>query len=280
MWKRTHHAGWTLMMIMLVVAVLLAACGSKSDNAGAGSSSAAPKPSASSNQASSSKPKAETKTLRIGNIYNENHPTGMAALKFAELVKEKTGGEIEIVHFPSEQLGSEAEMVEGVNIGAIDMTITGTGVAGNFLKEYQIFPLVYIAKDMEHLNRILQGELGQELSQKFLDKTGSRVLASNWIREPRVLFGKKPVNTLEDLKGFRIRVPEQPVWIKSWERLGASPTPIALGELYSSIEMGIVDGAETGISYYSTNGFQNVAPYVMMYWNRTLFSSTKVCSKN
>ncbi|MBP1933256.1 TRAP transporter substrate-binding protein [Ammoniphilus resinae] len=203
-------------------------------------------------------------TLQFGNIYNEDHPSGKAALKFIELVKEKTNGEVAIEHFPSEQLGSESEMLESVKMGALDMSISGTGIAGKFQKQYQIFPLVYITKDMEQLNHIMNSPLGEEMANKFLEENGARVLASNWIREPRVLFGTKPVKTLEDLKGFRIRVPEQPVWIKSWERLGASPTPIALGELYTSIDSGIIDGAETGISYYSSNGFQNIAPYVML----------------
>jgi TRAP-type C4-dicarboxylate transport system substrate-binding protein len=111
------------------------------------------------------------------------------------------------------------------------------------------------------LDRVLQGPLGQEMADKFMKVTGSRVLATNWYREPRYLYGTKPVKTLDDLKGFRVRTPEVPVYLKSWQKLGASTMPIALSEVYSAIQSGAIDGAETTISYYVSNGINKIAPY-------------------
>lgn len=199
-------------------------------------------------------------TLRFGTIFADNTPTGKAVAKFAQIVKQKTNGEIEVLHYPSQQLGTEQEMVESVNMGALEMTSPSTGIAGLFQKDYLIFPLAFVINDQDMLDRVLSGPLGKEMADKFLAKTGSRILASNWYREPRYLYGRKPVKQLEDLKGFRVRTPENPAYLKSWQRLGASPTPIALGEVYTAIQSGAIDGAETTLSTYVT--LYKVAPYL------------------
>jgi tripartite ATP-independent transporter DctP family solute receptor len=187
---------------------------------------------------------------------------GIAVAKFTEIVKDKTNGQIEVVHFPSSQLGTEQEMVESVNMGALDMTAPSTGIAGLFQKDFLIFPLAFVINDWDMLDRVLEGPLGQDMTDKFLNATGSRILATNWYREPRYLYGNKAIKTLDDLKGFRVRTPENPVYLKSWQRLGASTMPIALGEVYSAIQSGAIDGAETTISYYVTNGINKIAPYI------------------
>jgi tripartite ATP-independent transporter DctP family solute receptor len=202
--------------------------------------------------------------LRFGSIYADETPMGRAVATFAKLVAERTNGEIVINHFPAEQLGTEQEMVESTGMGAIDLTAPGSALCGLFQPQYLIFPLCYVIDDWEHLDRVMTSELGKEMADKFLKVTGARVLASNWYREPRYLYGSKPVRKLDDLKGFRVRVPENPSWVKSWQKLGASPTPMALGEVYTGIQTGALDGAETTISYYTSNGINNVAPYFML----------------
>jgi len=207
---------------------------------------------------------AAARTLRFGTIYADETPMGRAVKTFAELVKEKTNGEILVNHYPAEQLGTEQEMVESTGMGAIDMTAPGSALCGLFQPQYLIFPLCYVIDDWEHLDRVMTSDLGKEMADKFLDVTGARVLASNWYREPRYLYGSRPVRKLEDLKGFRVRVPENPSWVKSWQKLGASPTPMALGEVYTGIQTGALDGAETTISFYTSNGVNKVAPYLML----------------
>ncbi len=207
---------------------------------------------------------AAPRELKFGTIYADNTPTGKAALTFAELVKQKTNGELIVHHYPAEQLGTEQEMVESTGMGAMDFTAPGSALCGLFQKQYLIFPLAYVIDDLEHLDRVMNSDLGKEMSDKFLEATGARVLASNWYREPRYLYGSRPVPTLEELKGFRVRVPENPTWVRAWQRLGAAPTPMALGEVYTGIQTGALDGAETTLSYYTSNGIYNVAPYFML----------------
>lgn len=207
---------------------------------------------------------AEPRTLRFGTIYADNTPTGKAALTFAELVKQKTNGELIIHHYPAEQMGTEQEMVESVGMGALDFTAPGSALCGLFQKQFLIFPLAYVIDDLEHLDKVMNSELGAEMNKKFTEATGARVLASNWYREPRYLYGSREVKNLDDLKGFRVRVPENPTWVRAWQRLGAAPTPMALGEVYTGIQTGALDGAETTLSFYTSNGIYNVAPFFMM----------------
>ncbi len=202
--------------------------------------------------------------VRFATIYPPKAPTGIASDYFAKLVKEKSKGEIDVQVFPSGQLGGEAQLVESVKIGAVEMSNPGTGICGRIQKEYLIFPLVYLFNDWDHLTKVTEGPIGQELAAKFLKSTGIRVLTSNWFREPRFLYGKRPVHKLEDLKGFRVRVPETAIWIAGWKRLGATPTPIALKELYTSLQQGVVDGCELTISYCYFNGIHRVAKNVML----------------
>lgn len=202
--------------------------------------------------------------IRFGSIYSKGSPTGDTAIYLEGLIERESNNSIDLQIFPAEQLGTEEEMIQSVSIGALEMTIPGTGTAGRFQPEYLIFPLVFTFADWDHLSRVVEGPIGEELAEKFLETTGARVLASNWFREPRFLFGTRPVNKLEDLNNFAIRVPENAIWIQGWKRLGALPLPIALRETYTAIQQGAIDGCETTISYGYTNGFHRVAKNVMI----------------
>jgi tripartite ATP-independent transporter DctP family solute receptor len=202
--------------------------------------------------------------IRFGSLYSEGTPTGDTAIYLEELIESRSEGSIDFQIYPAEQMGTEEEMVQSVSIGALEMTIPGTGIAGRFLREYLIFPLVFTFEDWRHLSRVVEGPIGDELAQKFLQATGAQVLASNWFREPRFLFGTRPVRKLEDLQNFTIRVPENPIWIEGWKRLGAAPMPIALGETYTALQQGAINGCETTISYGYNNGFHKIAPYLML----------------
>lgn len=203
--------------------------------------------------------------LKLGHIWAADGPPSAEASKiFAKKVAEKTNGTVKIDIFPAQALGSEEEMIESVSIGALDMSLSGAGVAGRFQKQYSFSPVAYLIEDWDHLERMMRGALGKEMEEKFLKNTGARVLSSLWVRPPRVLFSSKPVRSINDLKGIRIRVPEHPAWIASWKKLGASPTPMPLAELFLALEQGIVDAGETDIAYAYPQGFHKVAPYFML----------------
>ena len=202
--------------------------------------------------------------LSFGTIYADTTVTGMTALKFKELIEEKSNGAITVTIYPSSQLGTEQELVESVDMGALDITIPATGICGNFAKSLQIFTLPYVVDDWNHLDRVMNGEIGDSLSAQLEDATNVKVLARNWYRQPRSLYGTKLFTSLADLKGFRVRVPENTTYVEGWKALGASPVSMTLSEVYSGLQTGAVDGAETTIDSFITNGYYSVCKYYYM----------------
>ncbi len=202
--------------------------------------------------------------LSFATIYADTTVTGMTALRFKELLEEKSNGAITVTIYPSSQLGTEQEQVESVNMGAIDLTIPATGICGNFAKSLQIFTLPYVIDDWDHLDKVINGPIGDELASQFEDATNIRVLARNWYRQPRSLYGTKQLDSLADLKGFRVRVPENTTYVEGWKALGASPVSLTLSEVYSGLQTGAVDGAETTIDSFINNGYYSVCKYYYM----------------
>lgn len=201
-------------------------------------------------------------TLKLGHVANPEKPYAIGAVKFAELVKEKTKGEVEIQIFPSSQLGNQRDLVEGLTFGTVDMTLTSTAVLANFLPKMAIFDLPFIFRDIPHTYKALD-TVGMEMD-KELEPTGLKLLAffENGVRH--LTNNVRPVKTPEDMKGLKIRVMEQPVYIEMMNALGANPTPMAFGELFTALQQGTVDGQENPVSHIWTKRFFEVQKYISL----------------
>ncbi|MBX4146971.1 TRAP transporter substrate-binding protein [Paenibacillus lautus] len=200
--------------------------------------------------------------LRLGHITGESDPWHLGALKFAELVKEKTGGEIEVEVYASSMLGNDRDLIEGMQIGSVDFALPA-GVLSNFYSPYAILELPYLFRDKQHLENVLYGEVGNELKQSLLDNAEVRGLEF-WMRTPRELTANKKIETPNDLRGLKIRVPEIPASIAAWEAMGATPTPMAFGEVYSSLQTGVIDAQENPVAFTASSKIQEVQKYMMM----------------
>ncbi|MBP3729855.1 MAG: DctP family TRAP transporter solute-binding subunit [Mailhella sp.] len=201
-------------------------------------------------------------TLKLGHIAEPENPYGMGADHFAQLVKERTGGAVEIQVFPSSQLGNQRDLVEGLVFGTVDLTLTGTAVLGNFVPEVAVFDLPFIFRDVQHAYKALD-TVGMELCKKG-EKQGMITLAiwENGVRH--MTNNKRPIRTPDDMKGLKIRVMEQPVYIEMMKALGASPTPMAMSELYTAMQKGVVDGQENPFSHIATKRFDEVQKYISL----------------
>lgn len=199
-------------------------------------------------------------TLKLGHIAEPENPYGMGATHFAELVKERSGGTVEIQVFPSSQLGNQRDLVEGLAFGTVDMTLTGTAVLGNFIPEVSVFDLPFIFRDVQHAYKALD-TVGMDLCKKG-ENRGMITLAiwENGVRH--MTNSKRPIKKPEDMKGLKIRVMEQPVYIEMMKCLGASPTPMAMSELYTALQKGVVDGEENPFSHIATKRFDEVQKYI------------------
>jgi len=203
--------------------------------------------------------KKPTYTFRLAETHAPDYPTTLGDKRFAELVKEKSDGRIQIDVFPSAQLGEEKAVVEQVQLGAIDFTRVSSGILGGFNKDFGVFSLPYIFDSQEHMWNYLNGENGQSLLTS-LEASKMKGLA---YMDPgsRSFYTKDEVKSLADLKGKKIRVIQNEVNVEIMDALGINATPMAYGEVYSAIQTGVIDGAENNYpSYYSSKHYE-VAPY-------------------
>lgn len=197
-------------------------------------------------------------TLRLGDIVTTADASTMAAEKFAEMVKKRTNGDVTVKVFPNSQLGGERELVEGLQLGTVDMAIAGTGMLGQFYKPFYIMTFSYTFRDGDHVHKVLRGEIGQKLARGFEEATGIHILTMNYDRAPRHLLTKAKVKQTVDLSGVKLRVPENPMYLESWRALGASPTPVAWTEVYSSLQSGVVEGVEAPLpSLYNMKFYES-----------------------
>lgn len=200
--------------------------------------------------------------LKLGHIAEATNPYGKGADKFAELVKQKSNGDIEIKVFPSSSLGTQKELIEGLIYGTVDMTLTGTAELGTFQPQMAIFDMPFLFKDRAHAFKALD-TVGMELA-KPLEAKGLKMLGymENGIRH--MTNNAKPIKSPADMKGLKIRVMNNKVYVEMMKALGASPTPMALAELYSGMQAGVVDGQENPAAHIYTKRFYEVQKYASL----------------
>jgi tripartite ATP-independent transporter DctP family solute receptor len=184
--------------------------------------------------------------MRLGHGLPEDHVVHKAVVRFADLVKERSKGEIEIKVFANGVLGGEREMLEQVQNGALEITKASASPLETFSADYKVFNLPFVFRDRAHFFNVLQSPVGEAILASSR-KSGFIGLAY-YDSGSRSFYGKKPINSPDDLKGAKIRVQQSPTTIKMIQTLGATPTPMAWGEVYSALQMGVVDGAENNVT--------------------------------
>ena len=203
----------------------------------------------------------EVTTLRLGHITNETDAWHLGAEKFAELVEEKTDGSVVVDIYPSSTLGNDRDLIEGMQLGSVDFALVA-GVLSNFYEPYSILELPYLFEDNEHLENVLYGDVGTQLKEDLLENAQIRGLEF-WVRGPRMLTANREITNADELNGLKIRVPEIPASIEAWEAMGATPTPMAFGEVYSSLQTGVIDAQENPLALIESNKLSEVQDYLM-----------------
>lgn len=199
------------------------------------------------------------KVIKLGLVLDTKHPYYIGSEFFAKRAKELTNGRIEVQLYPSSQLGNERDLVEGMQIGTVEMGSITTAVTSRFVKELDIFNLPFLFKDFQHLYKVLDGPLGEELNGAA-QKKGLRILGW-WAGGSRSIYAGKPISDLASMKGLKIRTMETPLIIATWKSLGLIPTPVPFGEVYTALQQGVVDAAEGSVISYESMKFDEVAPY-------------------
>ncbi len=197
-----------------------------------------------------------TKTLRLGHGLDVSHSVHKAMVKMADDLMERSGGKLKLKIYPSQQLGTERECLELLQIGSLDMTKVSVGVLENFAPKMKVLGLPFLFRDRQHSFTVLDGAIGQMLlndGEKYWLKglgyydAGSRSFYTM----------SKPIMEPADLEGQKIRVMESATAVNMVKALGGSPTPISWGELYTSLQQGVVDGAENNPpSFYLSRHYE------------------------
>ena len=164
--------------------------------------------------------------------------------RFASNLTTAVGGRIKVDYFPDSQLGKEADIVQQVKVGSIDMMVTGSSIWATVAPEFGMLDLGYVFDSYAHVAKALDGGVGESLSKMLFDRTGCTVLTWASHFSARSVYAKKEIRNLAEVKGVKLRVLPTPAFIETFKIMGAIPTPIPINELYTALQTGVVDGFE------------------------------------
>jgi len=197
--------------------------------------------------------------LKAGHSQNAGEPMDKALHMMREHVEEATGGKATIEIFPNMQLGGEVEMIKQVLTGSLDITSPSNAPLTNFVPELKIFDMPFLFRDEAHMISVLRGPVLQDINE-IVSKRGIRLLGVYNVGV-RHIMSSTPVRSMDDLKGLKIRTMQSKYHMAAFNAFGANATPISYAELYSSLQTGVVDGAEAANTNYFGKKFYEVAPY-------------------
>lgn len=201
--------------------------------------------------------------LKVGHVLAPTHPYQTGLEEFAKLVDQKTNGKVKIEAFHSSQLGNEREMIEGLQMGTLDMTLVSTAPLAGFSNKFLVFDLPFIFKTREFAYETLDGPVGTEIMDTVKDQ-GLIGLAywENGFRHAS--NSKKALVHPQDIKGMKIRTMENKIHMASFTAIGADPTPMAFGELFTALQQKTIDAQENPIPVFFTSNFFEVQKHLSL----------------
>ena len=202
-------------------------------------------------------------TLKLGHLANEDNSWHKGCVKFADEVKALTNGKVEVKVFPNDSLGKEMDLINGLQLGTADMVITGESLQ-NWAPKAALLAIPYGFKSMAEMDKAVNGPLGEEIKKEIVEKAKIIPIAY-FARGPRNLTSNKPIKSVDDVKGLKMRVPNVPVFMQFWRGVGAQPTPMAFGEVFTSLQTGVIEAQENPLALIKSASFFEVQKYV----NRT-----------
>ncbi|AIS17070.1 TRAP transporter substrate-binding protein [Pseudomonas rhizosphaerae] len=202
--------------------------------------------------------------IKFAEVHPAGYPPVVAEQEMGKKLVEQSKGEITFKMFAGGVLGSEKEVVEQVQSNAVQMTRVSLGIVGPVVPDVNVFNLPFIFRDQAHMRSIIDGEIGQEILDKITNSEFNLV-ALGWMDGgTRNLYSKKPVRQISDLKGMKIRVQGNPVFIETINAMGGNGIAMATGEIFSALQTGVIDGAENNPpTMLEHNHYQNAKFYTL-----------------
>lgn len=201
-------------------------------------------------------------TLRLHTLVTSPHPYNTAAEWFGEELARRTNGALRSTLFPSAQLGTDRAVLDEMRLGTIDLMISTTNNAAAQLPAYDVFSLAYLFPDYESFRRALRpaGPIVQRIQALYDERRLGLVLLGFMLGGTRNLSAVRPVRSLEDLRGLKMRVPPSPAVARQWQALGTLPVTVNWAEVYTAVQTGVAQALESSLSGYLSERFFEVAP--------------------
>src|SRR2546421_4669795 len=182
---------------------------------------------------------------KASDVHPLGYPTVEAIVRMGKKLEAQTNGKYSIQMFPSMQLGGEKEMIEQAQVGALQIARISVGAMGPVVDELNVFNLPFIFRDVEHMRKVIDGPIGEELLEKISTNPNTRLIALGWMDAgTRNVYSNKPVARPADLKGMKVRMMGNPVFVETMNAMGGNGVAMGFNELYSAMQTGVVDGAE------------------------------------
>ncbi len=197
-------------------------------------------------------------TFRSSDTHPEGYPTVSAVQAMGEMLEERSDGRLCIEVFHSAQLGEEKDTIEQTQLGVIDMNRVSLGPFNNIIEETKVFSLPYIFRSTDHMHQVVDGDIGQSILDEF-ENHNLKGLAYYDAGSRSFYNSQKPITSVEDLEGLKFRVMQSDVFVDMVDALGGNATPMPYGEVYSSIQTGVIDGAENNWPSFESSGHFEVA---------------------
>ncbi|MDR1827757.1 MAG: TRAP transporter substrate-binding protein [Methylobacteriaceae bacterium] len=200
--------------------------------------------------------------LKLGHIQSETDFWHLGSVKFKEELEKRSNGNLTLAIFPNSTLGGDRDLVEGMQMGTVDFGLVA-GVLGNFAPSIQLLELPYLFDDHDQFVKVVYGPIGKKISDDVY-KNSTVCLLSWWDRGPREVTSNKPINTLADIQGLKIRLPEIAAMVDTWKHMGATPTPMAWSEVYTGLQQGVIEAQENPIPFIYGGRIHEVQKYIAM----------------
>lgn len=202
--------------------------------------------------------------VSIGQSNNPGEPFAEAADYWAEILEEESGGTMVMTHYPSDQLGAKTDLFDQMIAGD---AVIAPGSSPFFsdlgISDFGIVQAPYLCSSWEEMEKLMNSDWYLDL-EKQLEKKGYKVIARNWRYGARHTLTKSLVEHPEDLKGMKVRVPDSTPYVKTFEAIGANPTPLTMNEVYTALQQGTIDGLENPLTTIANGGWQEVAKYILL----------------
>jgi tripartite ATP-independent transporter DctP family solute receptor len=201
--------------------------------------------------------------LKATDVHPLGYPTVEAVVRMGKKLETASGGRLSVQMYPAMQLGGEKEMIEQAQVGAIAIARISVGPMGPLIPELNVFNLPFMFRNDAHLEKVIDGEIGDELLKKLTDHPTAGLIGLCWMNagSRHVYNSKKPIRSIDDLKGLKIRMMGNPVFVDTMNALGGNGVAMGFDQLISAMQTGVVDGAENNYPSYATGQHFRYAKY-------------------